>query len=171
MLEGFSVSEIQSHNKPLQALIRIYKILMITLSLGIMFLSVWDIFFTLQERTIHLINQFDLLIMFIFIMDLLVNLKLSKDKKNFIKMSIIEVIIITPFAVFLKVPVFFKKSNGMGNQAVYMAHHPKLKGFISTILSQKFILRSIAFVMKPSVIRATKFFNLSRNYFNKVKKD
>lgn len=165
--------ETNPRNRSLQALIRIYKILMVLLSLIIMLLSIWDIIFGFNEKTIRFINRFDLFIMAIFIMDLLINLKLAKNKKHFIKVSIIEIIIITPFTVILKVPELLKKSTGInispGGKILSIEQHPRIKGFINILLSQKFILKSISFIMKPSVTRAAKFFNLSRNYFNKAK--
>ena len=147
---------------------------MILLSLTIMSLSILDIAFNFNEKTIRFINKFDLLIMIIFIIDLLINLKLSKDKKQFIKVSIIEIIIITPFTVLLKIPGLLHKTTGInisrGVTPSYIEKYPKLKGFISILLSQKFILRSSSFIMKPSVTRVAKFLNLSRNYLNKTKR-
>ena len=173
MLGGYLLLETDPRNRSLQTLARIYKILMVLLSLIIMLLSIWDIIFEFNEKTIRFINKFDLFIMAIFIIDLLVNLKLTKNKKHFIKVSIIEIIIITPFTVILKVPGLLKKSTGInisqGGRTLYIEKHPRLKGFINILLSQKFILKSIAFIMKPSVTRTAKFFNLSRRYINKAK--
>jgi len=167
------LSETTSRNHSLKVLVRTYKILMIILSLLIMSLSIWDLAFKFSEKTIRFINKFDLFVMSVFIIDLFVNLKLAKDKKHFIKVSIIEIIIITPFMVLLKIPGLLKKSTGIniatGVRPSYIERFPRLKGFISILLSQKFILRSSSFIMKPSVIRVAKFFNLSRNYFNKTK--
>ena len=106
-------------------------------------------------------------------MDLLVNLKLAEDKKHYIKISIVEIIIITPFTVVLKVPGILENFTGIkispGGGALSIENYPRLKWFINILLSQKFILKSISFIMKPSVTRTAKFFNLSRSYFNKIK--
>lgn len=166
--------KITSKKALIKTLITIYKTIMILLSLVIMLLSIWDLIFKFDEKTIIFINKFDVLVMGIFIMDLLINLILAKDKKHFLKVSIIEILIITPFTVFLKVPSFLERTTGIqiykGDTVLYIENYPRLKGFINTLLSQKFILRSFTFIMKPSVTRAAKFFNLSRSYFNKTKK-
>jgi len=167
------LEETELQNHLFQILVQIYKVLMIILSLIIMSLSIWDLIFKFSEETIRFINKFDLFIMSIFIIDLFVNLKLSKNKKKFIKVSILEIIIITPFMALLKIPGLLKKSTGInisrGFRPSYIEKFPRLKGFITILLSQKFILRSSSFIMKPSVIRVAKFFNLSRNYLNKTK--
>lgn len=167
------MSKPSPRNRFLQISTQVYTIIMILLSLTIMSLSIWDLFFKFNEDFVRLVNKFDLFIMAIFILDLLVNLKLAKDKKRFIKISIIEMIIIIPFTVYFRVPGLFKKTTGIsipiGEKSSYIENYPRLKGFVNILLSQKFILKSIAFIMTPSVTRAAKFFNLSRNYFNKTK--
>lgn len=166
--------ESNSRKPYLQKSIGVYKILMILLSLSIMFLSIWDLIFGLNKKIIDFVNKFDLIIMAVFIIDLFVNLKLAENKKQFIKLSIIEIIIITPFTVLLKIPGLLKKSTGIkiprGDRIIYIDKYPRLKGFINILLSQKFMLKSFAFIMKPSVTRTAKFFNLSRNYLNKTKR-
>lgn len=167
------MSQVNQEKPYLKILVRIYKIIMILLSLTIMALSIWELVFKLDEDFIHIVNKFDFIIMSIFIIDLLVNLKLAKDKKHFIKISVIELLLIIPLAVFLRLPGQLREKTGIniptGDKTSYIKNHPKLRRYVNIVLSQKFILRSIAFFMKPSVIRATKFFNLSRNYLNKTK--
>ncbi len=167
------MSKINFESNSLQILATIYKIIMILLSLGIMIFSIGDLIFKFDADFVLLVNKFDVIIMSVFIIDLLINLKLAKDKKRFIKISIIEMIIIIPFTVYFKIPGLFKETTGInipvGEKVPHTVSYPRLKGFINMLLSQKFIFRSIAFIMKPSVTRAAKFFNLSRNYFNKTR--
>ncbi|AOY75896.1 hypothetical protein [Clostridium formicaceticum] len=160
---------------PFKSIIYLYKIFMILLSLTIVFLSVWDLVFPFSEATELLVSRIDWLICGVFATDLLVHLKLAKDKKKFIKTSIIEIIVITPFTIFLKLPGFFRNFKFFQKKTISPSFtlspgSRTILDKVNLLLSQKFIIRSIAFIMKPSVARVAKFFNLSRNYFDKTKK-
>ena len=158
-------------------LLKIYKTVMITLSLAIVLISIWDLVFTINQKVGIFIGKLDWFIWGIFIIDLLVNLKLAENKKKYMKTSLIEIAIITPFAVFLKLPVYLRNSKiiqktGVLSNPVKVTPGKTAQAVINKInllLSQKFIIRSFAFLMKPSVIRISKFLNLSKSYLKKTK--
>ncbi|AKL94026.1 hypothetical protein CACET_c05160 [Clostridium aceticum] len=167
--------EIFRKKNPWKSVSYLYKIFMILLSLTIVLLSVWDLIFPFSEATEGLVSKIDWLICGVFAADLLIHLKLAKNKKKFIKTSIIEIIVITPFTIFLKIPGFFRNFNFFPNKTIAPSFYlppgsRTVLDKVNLLLSQKFIIRSIAFIMQPSVTRVAKFFNLSRNYFDKTKK-
>ncbi len=158
-------------------LIKIYKISMITLSLGIVFVSLWDLIFSISEEANSIIGRLDWIIWGVFILDLVINLIIVDDKKRHIKISLIEIAVVTPFAVFLKLPVYLRSSRliqktGVLNNSATITPGKTSQTVINKfnlLLSQKFIVRSLAFLMKPNVIRISKFINLSGSYFRKTK--
>ncbi len=159
------------------SLVKIYKISMISLSLAIVFISIWDLAFSINESTITIIARLDWIIWSVFILDLIINLIIVEDKKRHIKISLIEIAVVTPFAVFLKLPVYLRsskliqKTGVLANPVVVTPGKTSQEVInkINLLLSQKFIIRSFAFIMKPNVIRISKFINLSGSYFRKTK--
>lgn len=150
---------------------------MILLSLTIVLLSIWDLAFSFNEKYSIILGRLDWIICSIFVVDLVINFKLAENKKKYMKTSVIEVLIITPFAVFLKLPIYLRSSKLL-QRSHFLSHSVKLtpgktaQAIISKfnlLLSQKFIIKSFTFLMRPNVIRISKFFNLSKSYFKKTK--
>ncbi len=132
-----------------------YEILMISLSTIIVLISIVDLIFNLNDKTISVIRQFDLIICFVFAIDLCLHLIFAKDKIKCIKRSIITIIAIIPFSSLFRIAGILR----LNTVFQLIKHNPINAG---TGISRLWI-----FFMQPAVARITKFFNMARTYFNK----
>ncbi|QUH25512.1 hypothetical protein [Serpentinicella alkaliphila] len=143
---------IDEFNKRLNRLI-IYEIFMVTVSLLIVLFSLIDLFVNFNESTIHLIINIDYIICIIFGLDLIISLYRANNKIKCLKSSIITVLAIIPFSTFFRIAGVLRISRVF---LLFQYATPTNVGALSSLW---------IFIMRPSVIRISKFGNMARSYF------
>jgi len=148
----------QKNTKRLLSFTIYYEIFMIGISLAIVLLSAIDLIVDFNEVTSHIIKNVDYMICIIFAFDLIINLIIAKDKIKCLKASMITIIAVVPFSSFYRIAGVLRLGKLF---SIFTYANPANIG----ILSKLWI-----FIMKPSVIRISKFGNMARSYFSNSKK-
>lgn len=143
---------ISEFNKKISRLI-IYEMFMITISLIIVAFSILDLFFNFNEATIGVVLTIDYIVCIIFGLDLAISLYRAENKLRCLKASLITLFAIIPFSTFFRIAGILRISRLF---TLFKYATPSNVGAFSTLW---------IFIMRPSVIRISKFFNMARNYF------
>ena len=148
----------QKNTKRLLSFAIYYEIFMISISLTIVLLSVIDLIVDFSEATSHMIKHVDYIICIIFAFDLIINLIMAKDKIKCLKASMITIIAVVPFSSFFRIAGILRLSRLF---SLFTYATPTNIGIFAKLW---------IFIMKPSVIRISKFGNMARSYFSNSKK-